>query len=72
MPLAIGHGQTIRKPFIVALMSHLARAGPESTVVELGTGSGYQAAVLSPLVKTVCTIEIIPALGGLHHQYCRT
>jgi protein-L-isoaspartate(D-aspartate) O-methyltransferase len=63
MPLAIGHGQTISQPLIVALMSDLARARPDSTVLEIGTGSGYQAAVLSPLVKTVCTIEIIPALG---------
>jgi protein-L-isoaspartate(D-aspartate) O-methyltransferase len=62
-PLPIGHGQTISQPFIVALMSHLVRARPESTVLEIGTGSGYQAAVLSPLVKAVCTIEIIPALG---------
>jgi protein-L-isoaspartate(D-aspartate) O-methyltransferase len=62
-PLPIGHGQTISQPFIVALMSHLVGAGPESTVLEIGTGSGYQAAVLSPLVKAVCTIEIIPALG---------
>ena len=63
MPLPIGQGQTISQPFIVALMSHLARARPDSTVLEIGTGSGYQAAVLSPLAKTVCTIEIIPALG---------
>jgi protein-L-isoaspartate(D-aspartate) O-methyltransferase len=62
-PQPIGHGQTISQPFIVALMSHLARARPDATVLEIGTGSGYQAAVLSPLVKTVCTIEIIPALG---------
>ena len=62
-PLPIGYGQTISQPFIVALMSHLVRAGPESTVLEIGTGSGYQAAVLSPLAKTVCTIEIIPRLG---------
>ena len=63
MPLPIGHGQTISQPFIVALMTHLARARPDSTVLEIGTGSGYQAAVLSPLAKTVCTIEIIPELG---------
>jgi protein-L-isoaspartate(D-aspartate) O-methyltransferase len=63
MPLSIGFGQTISQPFIVALMSHLVRARPESTILEIGTGSGYQAAVLSPLVKTVCTIEIIPGLG---------
>ena len=62
-PLPIGNGQTISQPFIVALMTHLIRASPESTMLEIGTGSGYQAAVLSPLVKTVCTIEIIPGLG---------
>ena len=62
-PLPIGYGQTISQPFIVALMTHLIRASPHSTVLEIGTGSGYQAAVLSPLVKTVCTIEIIPELG---------
>jgi protein-L-isoaspartate(D-aspartate) O-methyltransferase len=62
-PQPIGYGQTISQPFIVALMSHLVRVGPESTVLEIGTGSGYQAAVLSLLAKTVCTIEIIPQLG---------
>ena len=62
-PLPIGYGQTISQPFIVALMTHLVRASPDSRVLEIGTGSGYQAAVLSPLVKTVCTIEIIPGLG---------
>ncbi len=62
-PLPIGQGQTISQPFIVALMTHLANPGPQSTVLEIGTGSGYQAAVLSPLVKTVCSIEIIPELG---------
>lgn len=62
-PLPIGYGQTISQPFIVALMAHLIEVSPDSTVLEIGTGSGYQAAVLSPLVKTVCTIEIIPELG---------
>ena len=62
-PLPIGFGQTISQPFIVALMTHLLKAAPEATVLEIGTGSGYQAAVLSPLVKKVCTIEIIPELG---------
>jgi protein-L-isoaspartate(D-aspartate) O-methyltransferase len=62
-PLPIGFGQTISQPFIVALMTHLANPGPQATVLEIGTGSGYQAAVLSPLVKTVCSIEIIPELG---------
>jgi protein-L-isoaspartate(D-aspartate) O-methyltransferase len=63
MPLPIGYGQTISQPFIVALMTHLIRITPDSQVLEIGTGSGYQAAVLSRLVKGVCTIEIIPALG---------
>lgn len=62
-PLPIGFGQTISQPFIVALMTELIQAGPDSTVLEIGTGSGYQAAVLSPLVKTVCSVEIIPGLG---------
>ena len=64
-PLPIGDGQTISQPFIVALMTHLLKARPDSTVLEIGTGSGYQAAVLSPLVKSVCTIEIIPRLGEI-------
>ena len=62
-PIPIGHGQTISQPFIVALMTHLLEPGPDKVVLEIGTGSGYQAAVLSPLVRTVCTIEIVPALG---------
>ena len=62
-PVPIGHSQTISQPFIVALMTHLLEPEPSDTVLEIGTGSGYQAAVLSPLVETVCTIEIIPALG---------
>lgn len=63
-PLPIGHGQTISQPFIVALMTHLLQVEPDATVLEVGTGSGYQAAVLSPLVAKVCTIEIIPALAA--------
>jgi len=62
-PLPIGYGQTISQPFIVALMTHLLRTEAGHTVLEIGTGSGYQAAVLSPLVKRVCTIEIIPELA---------
>jgi protein-L-isoaspartate(D-aspartate) O-methyltransferase len=62
-PLPIGHGQTISQPFIVALMTDLLAVGPEDTVLEVGTGSGYQAAVLAPLVRRVCSIEIIPALA---------
>jgi protein-L-isoaspartate(D-aspartate) O-methyltransferase len=62
-PLPIGYGQTISQPFIVALMTHLLAPEPDDVVLEIGTGSGYQAAVLSGLVRKVCTIEIIPDLG---------
>jgi protein-L-isoaspartate(D-aspartate) O-methyltransferase len=62
-PLPIGFGQTISQPFIVALMTHLLETEPDDVVLEIGTGSGYQAAVLSPLVARVCTIEIVPGLG---------
>ena len=59
----IGQGQTISQPFIVALMTHLAAVESDHTVLEVGTGSGYQAAVLARLVRKVCTIEIIPTTG---------
>ena len=62
-PVLIGHGQTISQPFIVALMSHLAAVKLDDTVLEVGTGSGYQAAVLARLVQKVCTVEIIPPLA---------
>ncbi|MXY51055.1 MAG: protein-L-isoaspartate(D-aspartate) O-methyltransferase [Gammaproteobacteria bacterium] len=62
-PLPIGHGQTISQPFIVALMTHLLEPTAESRVLEVGTGSGYQAAVLAKVVDTVHTIEIIPELA---------
>ncbi len=62
-PVSIGRGQTISQPFIVALMTHLARLQPSDTVLEVGTGSGYQAAILSRLVQRVCSVEIISALG---------
>jgi protein-L-isoaspartate(D-aspartate) O-methyltransferase len=62
-PLPIGHGQTISQPFIVALMTDLINLGPGDVVLEIGTGSGYQAAVLSPLAAKVYSIEIIPELG---------
>jgi protein-L-isoaspartate(D-aspartate) O-methyltransferase len=62
-PLPIGYGQTISQPFIVALMTDLINVGPGDVVLEVGTGSGYQAAVLSPLVAKVYSIEIIPELG---------
>jgi len=62
-PLPIGYGQTISHPYIVALMTDLLQLEPDHVVLEVGTGSGYQAAVLSQLVKKVFTIERIQALG---------
>ena len=62
-PLPIGYGQTISQPFIVALMTDLLDLEPQDVALEVGTGSGYQAAVLAHLVAEVCTIEIIPQLG---------
>jgi protein-L-isoaspartate(D-aspartate) O-methyltransferase len=64
LPLSIGHGQTISQPFIVALMSDLLDLAPGHSVLEVGTGSGYQAAVLAELAGQVCSIETIPALAG--------
>ncbi len=62
-PLPIGHDQTISQPFIVALMTDLAEPQPTDRVLEIGTGSGYQAAVLAELVARVYTIEIVRPLG---------
>jgi len=62
-PLPIGHGQTISQPYIVALMTDLLALDDDDVVLEVGTGSGYQAAVLSDLVKEVYTIEIIAPLA---------
>jgi protein-L-isoaspartate(D-aspartate) O-methyltransferase len=62
-PLPIGYGQTISQPFIVALMTDLLRVRPDDIVLEVGTGSGYQAAVLAHLARQVYTIEIVPALA---------
>lgn len=62
-PLPIGHGQTISQPYIVALMTELLELTPESKVLEIGTGSGYQAAVLAHLTPHVYTIEIIKPLA---------
>jgi protein-L-isoaspartate(D-aspartate) O-methyltransferase len=62
-PLPIGEGQTISQPFIVALMTDLLDPRPGDTVLEVGTGSGYQAAVLAELVAKVYTIEIVEPLG---------
>lgn len=61
--LAIGHGQTISPPFVVAYMTEMLEPQPTDRVLEIGTGSGYQAAVLSPLVKDVYSIEIVEPLG---------
>ncbi len=62
-PLPIGHGQTISQPFIVALMTDLLDLAPADRVLEIGTGSGYQAAVLGELVARVSSIEFVPALA---------
>jgi protein-L-isoaspartate(D-aspartate) O-methyltransferase len=62
-PLPIGRGQTISQPFMVALMTDLMQVKPSDRVLEIGTGSGYQAAVLSLLVREVYSIEIVPELA---------
>jgi protein-L-isoaspartate(D-aspartate) O-methyltransferase len=63
-PLPIGYGQTISQPYIVAIMTDLVAPVPESRVLEVGTGSGYQAAVLAGLVSEVYTLEIVPELAN--------
>lgn len=67
-PLPIGHGQTISQPFIVALMTDLLRPQPDHIVLEIGTGSGYQSAVLSLLVRQVFSLEVIPELARTAQQ----
>jgi len=62
-PLPIGYGQTISQPYIVAVMTEMLNLGAGDRVLEIGTGSGYQAAILAELVRTVYSIEIIEALG---------
>jgi protein-L-isoaspartate(D-aspartate) O-methyltransferase len=62
-PLPIGYGQTISQPYIVALMTEAAEVDPDDIVLEVGTGSGYQAAVLAEIVGQVYTMEIIGALA---------
>jgi protein-L-isoaspartate(D-aspartate) O-methyltransferase len=62
-PLPIGSGQTISQPYIVGYMTEVVKPAAEFKVLEVGTGSGYQAAVLAEIVKEVYTIEIIPELG---------
>jgi protein-L-isoaspartate(D-aspartate) O-methyltransferase len=67
-PLPIGYGQTISQPYIVALMTELIDLQPGERVLEIGTGSGYQAAVLAQLTDEVYTIEIIPELAKRAQQ----
>jgi protein-L-isoaspartate(D-aspartate) O-methyltransferase len=62
-PLSIGHGQTISQPYIVGFMTQALEIEPQHRVLEIGTGSGYQAAILAELAREVYTIEIIPALA---------
>jgi len=63
-PLPIGHGQTISQPFIVAIMTELLDLDPADTVLEIGTGSGYQAAVLARLARQVYSVEVVPELAA--------
>jgi protein-L-isoaspartate(D-aspartate) O-methyltransferase len=67
-PLPIGHGQTISQPYVVALMTSLLQVKPGQRVLELGTGSGYQAAVLGALGASVRSIEIVPELAARAKQ----
>ena len=62
-PLPIGYGQTISQPYIVALMSDLLQTQDDHVVLEIGTGSGYQTAILSRLVRQVYSIEVVSELG---------
>jgi protein-L-isoaspartate(D-aspartate) O-methyltransferase len=67
-PLSIGHGQTISQPYIVAFMTQALDVQPDHKVLEIGTGSGYQAAVLGDLANAVYTIEIVEPLAASAHQ----
>jgi protein-L-isoaspartate(D-aspartate) O-methyltransferase len=62
-PLPIGHGQTISQPYIVALMTDMLAPEPDHKVLEIGTGSGYQTAILAQLCASVYTVEIVPELS---------
>jgi protein-L-isoaspartate(D-aspartate) O-methyltransferase len=64
-PLPIGQGQTISQPYIVAKMTELLEVSPEDIVLEIGTGSGYQAAILGKLAREVITLERIPEVAGV-------
>jgi len=63
-PLPIGFGQTISQPYVVAYMTELLDVSPSHTVLEIGTGSGYQAAILGRLAREVYSVEIVPALAA--------
>lgn len=63
-PLPIGHGQTISQPYIVAFMTEALHVAPTDRILEIGTGSGYQAAILGELAKAVFTIELVPELAA--------
>jgi protein-L-isoaspartate(D-aspartate) O-methyltransferase len=71
-PLPIGQGQTISQPYIVAVMSELLQVKPDHKVLEIGTGSGYQAAVLSPLAGKIFSIEIVPELAASAQSLLKT
>ena len=71
IPIPIGFGKTISQPFIVALMTDLLDIGPDDAVLEIGTGLGYQAAILAQLARTVYSIEIIEELGRQAKQRLR-
>jgi protein-L-isoaspartate(D-aspartate) O-methyltransferase len=62
-PIPIGQGQTISQPYIVALMTQLLQLEGDETVLEIGTGSGYQAAILASIARTVHTVEMLPELS---------
>jgi protein-L-isoaspartate(D-aspartate) O-methyltransferase len=67
-PLSIGHGQTISQPYIVALMTQVARPTPQSRALEVGAGSGYQTAILAELCKEVFSVEIIKPLAEMARE----
>ena len=71
-PLPIGYGQTISQPYIVAVMTETLRLKPGHKVLEIGAGSGYQAAVLARIVREVFTIEIVPELGNAARERLKT
>lgn len=71
-PLPIGHGQTISQPYIVALMTDMLEIGPDDRVLEIGAGSGYQAAILGRLAREVVTVERLPDIAALARRNLET